>query len=64
MDFADIKSKSVKELQNLLATWREDLRALRFKAHGRELKQVNKIGELKTQIAQSIAILAEKIKAK
>jgi len=64
MDFTDIKNKTISELQTLLSDWREDLRVLRFKAHGRELKQINKLYELKKYIAQTTSILAEKLKAK
>ena len=64
MDFADIKNKTISELQTLLSEWREDLRALRFKAHSRELKQIEKLHELKKMIAQTTSVLADKLKAK
>ncbi len=62
IDFADIKNKSIKELHELIANSREDLRNLRFKAHSRQLKQVKQLGEMKNIIAQAKMILAQKLK--
>lgn len=62
MDFADIKNKTVKELRDLIASGREDLRGLRFKAHSRQLKQIKQLSETKKMVARATMVLAQKLK--
>lgn len=52
MDFADLKMKTVKELQDLLKEKTEELRSLRFKASERQLKAVRTIRNVRRDIAQ------------
>lgn len=60
MDFAEIKNKSVKELTELLAEKRAELASLRFRAHGRELKQTHKVSETRRAVARVLTVLAWK----
>lgn len=52
MDFVDIKKKTKKELNDLLAKERQTLHALRAKAASGQLKEVANIKKSRTQIAR------------
>lgn len=57
MDFAELKGKTLAELQKLLAESRERLRELRFKVANGQLKDVREIRELRRSIAQILTKL-------
>jgi ribosomal protein L29 len=52
MKWEDLKNKSKKELAELLADSRNELRSLLFQTHSRQLKQVHKIDLAKKTIAR------------
>lgn len=52
MDYSEIKNKSEKELHDLLQEQRAALRALRFKSHDGQLKDVRNIRETRQNIAR------------
>ncbi len=58
MSWEDLKNKNEKELADLLSENRNELRSLEFQAHGRQLKQVNKINLVKKTIARISTLLA------
>ena len=58
MEYSELKGKSVADLTELVNTMRSELRDLRFKAAGRQLKQVHKLAVLRTDIARITAILS------
>lgn len=57
MDFSEIKNKNKKELMELLAEQKNELRQLRFKLQSQQLKQVNKIKIIKKTIARISMLL-------
>lgn len=57
MDFVDLKNKSKEELAELLSEKKEELRVLRFKASGHQLKQIHLMNTLKKEIAQISTLL-------
>ncbi|HSR88824.1 MAG TPA: 50S ribosomal protein L29 [Candidatus Udaeobacter sp.] len=59
MQWEDLKNKSVAELKELLSENRQELQNLYFQAHGRQLKQVHKIGSIKKVIAQVSMLLQQ-----
>ena len=60
MDFAELKNKNVKDLQELLAEKRDELRELKFKVSERQLKDVRNLREVKKVIAQTLTLLNQK----
>lgn len=52
MEYADLKNKSNKELEDLLKETERKLFKLRLQAHGRQLKQVHQIKEVRKTIAR------------
>lgn len=63
MDYTELKNKTEKELHDILAEKRTALRALRFKAHDQQLKDVRDIRETRKIIARTLTALkaAQKI---
>ncbi|MBI2037489.1 MAG: 50S ribosomal protein L29 [Candidatus Magasanikbacteria bacterium] len=59
MQWEELKNKSKKELEELLSENRNELRSLLFQAHGRQLKQVHKVGMVKKTIARISLALKE-----
>jgi len=57
MKYTDLKHKSAKELQRILAEKRHELRELRFKAAENQLSQVHMIEHAKKDIAQILTAL-------
>ncbi|HAT03716.1 MAG TPA: 50S ribosomal protein L29 [Candidatus Magasanikbacteria bacterium] len=51
MEYKELKNKGKKELHELLAEKRDELRELRFKAHEKQLKNVRSIRVVKKDIA-------------
>ena len=47
----ELRAKSAEELNDILATEREALRALRFKVHTQEIKQVHLVKATRKRIA-------------
>lgn len=62
MEFADLKNKSEKELREMLAEKRDELRELRFKTAEKQLKNVRAIRECKKSIARILTLLTVKNK--
>ncbi len=58
MSWEDFKNKNKQELSELLSEKRNELRALQFQAHSRQLKQVGAISSLKKDIARISMLLA------
>lgn len=58
MKVADIKNKSEKELQEMLAEKRRELRDLRFRAAENQLKDVRSIRNTRKDIARILTILS------
>jgi len=57
MDIQDLKNKSIRELHELLAEKRNDLRELRFKVSEKQLKNVSEIKKVRKTIAQILTII-------
>lgn len=57
LELKDLKKKSEKELQELLAASREKLRVARFKDANKQLKDVREIRREKKFVAQVLTIL-------
>ena len=57
MDFTDLKNKSVKELEELLAEKRHELRELKFKVGEKQLKNVHSIHLAKLTVARILTLL-------
>lgn len=60
MEYKDLKNKSIKELQELLAEKRGELRELTFKVGENQLKGVRKIRIIKKDIAQILTAINAK----
>ncbi|MBT4277788.1 50S ribosomal protein L29 [Candidatus Falkowbacteria bacterium] len=56
MDIKEIKNKSKKSLDILLADKREKLREMRFKVSNRQLKDVKSIDKMKKDIARILTV--------
>jgi len=61
MDFSEIKTKTKKELNELLAEQKNELRQLRFKIQSQQLKQVNKVKIVKKIIARINTLLIKAV---
>ncbi len=57
MDIQDLKNKSTRELHELLAEKRNELRELRFKVSEKQLKNVSEIKKVRKTIAQILTII-------
>ncbi|MCF7820748.1 MAG: 50S ribosomal protein L29 [Candidatus Pacebacteria bacterium] len=57
MKFKDLKEKNLKELHELLAEKREELRALRFKDSNKQLKNVKEISVTKKDISRILTLI-------
>jgi ribosomal protein L29 len=57
IELKDLKKKSEKELQELLASSREKLRVARFKDANKQLKDVREIRHEKKLVAQVLTLL-------
>jgi ribosomal protein L29 len=64
MDFKELKNKTEKELQEMLAVSRDKLRDLRFKDSNKQLKNIREIRVLKHKIAQILTLLNKFILAR
>jgi ribosomal protein L29 len=62
LELKDLKKKSEKDLQSLLAEGREKLRLLRFKDANKQLKDTREIRREKKIIAQVLTLLNSKRK--
>ena len=60
MNLQELRVKPISELQKLLATKREDLRAMRFKVAQRQLKKVHDIKRIKHLVARILTVIKEK----
>ncbi len=61
MDFSELKNKTRKELNELLAEQKNELRQLRFKIQSQQLKQVNKVKIVKKIIARINTLLTKAV---
>lgn len=57
MEFKELKNKTEKELQTILAEYREKLRVARFKDASKQLKNVREIRNVRTVIANVLTLL-------
>ena len=57
MKFAELKNRTVPELQEMLKEKRAELHSLRFKAVSRELKAAHKIRAARAAVAQIMTAL-------
>lgn len=57
MKISELKQKSKEEMQNVLATSREELRRLRFLSAGGQLKTVRQVRAARRTIAQVLTLL-------
>jgi len=62
MDIRDLKPKSDKELHQMLAEKRNEIRELRFKISEKQLKDVRGIHKVKETVAQILTILNQRKK--
>jgi ribosomal protein L29 len=62
LELKDLKKKSEKELQELLASGRERLRVARFKDANKQLKDTREIRREKKSIAQILTLINAKKK--
>lgn len=60
MKIDEIRKKSEKELQKLLAEQRNELREMKFKVSTRQLKNYKKINQVKHDIARILMAMKEK----
>ncbi|MBI4133307.1 50S ribosomal protein L29 [Candidatus Uhrbacteria bacterium] len=60
MDYAELKTKEPRELEELLRTTRDELRIARFSVRRSAEKDVRRLRELRTMIAQLLTALREK----
>ncbi len=57
MDFKELKTKTISELQNILADLRDKLRDFRFKDSSKQLKNIREIRKTKKSIAQVLTLI-------
>lgn len=60
MKFADFREKNEKELQDMLKEQSDMLRAMNFKVHDAQLKEVRKIRQTRKTIAKILTALNQK----
>jgi large subunit ribosomal protein L29 len=58
MDYTELNNMPEKELRELLAEKRHELRELRFQASERQLKQLHKLNDAKKTIARIETVLS------
>lgn len=59
MSYADLKKKSVEELETLVLELKAELFSLKYKNSIGDLKETHKIKELRTNIAKALTALNE-----
>ena len=57
MEYKDLKNKTLKELKELLAEKRNELRELNFKVSENQLKNVRSIRKAKKEVAQILTVI-------
>lgn len=57
MEFKDLTNKKEADLHKLLGEQRNELRELRFKVHGGQLKQVREMRAVRKLIARILTVL-------
>ncbi len=57
MDFKELKTKTISELQNILSDLRDKLRDFRFKDSSKQLKNIREIRKAKKNIAQVLTLI-------
>jgi ribosomal protein L29 len=57
MDFKELKTKTIAELQNILSDLRDKLRDFRFKDSSKQLKNIREIRKTKKNIAQVLTLI-------
>jgi ribosomal protein L29 len=62
MDIKELRQKTEKELVELAASLREQLRHFRFEAAAEAIKDVRDIREAKKTLARTLAVIAGKAK--
>jgi ribosomal protein L29 len=62
MDIKELKQRSDKELNELVATLREKLRGFRFDVAADSLKDVREIRDAKKTLARALTIMTERVK--
>ena len=62
MDIRDLKSKSSKELQQMLVEKRNEIRELRFKISEKQLKDIQVIRKARETVAQILTLLNQRKK--
>ncbi len=62
MDIRDLKSKSSKELQQMLVEKRNEIRELRFKISEKQLKDIRVIRKARETVAQILTLLNQRKK--
>lgn len=64
MKVKEIRQKSDKELQKLLANLRDKLRDLRFKTASKQLKNYKEMGKIEKEVARILTVMKERKLAK
>lgn len=62
MKFKELQNKETSELHRLLTEYRDNIRQLRFKAAGNQLKEVRRIRNTKKDIARILTLLKQREK--
>jgi ribosomal protein L29 len=62
MEFKELKNKSEKELQEVLAEYREKLRIARFKDANKQLKDVREIRQTRIVVANILTLLNSRLR--
>lgn len=57
MDYKELHNKSLKQLHEMLAEKRDELRELKFKVSGNQLKNVSAIRTVKCSVAQILTAI-------
>ena len=60
MKWEDLKNKSTRDLQDMVVENRFEMQNLFFQAHGKQLKQVHKINDLRKTIARLNLLLQQR----
>jgi len=63
MDIKELRQKTDKELAELVASLREQLRHFRFEVSAEAVKDVRDIREAKKTLARALTVVGEKAKA-